>query len=164
MDSKRETVRLLKRLRLLIQLSEKTQQEIESQAGFSSGYLSQMLNGHIEVKIRHLLVILDSIEIRPAELFLQLFPRRRNRISDVLETFKRRSGSFDKSLVRELARLYGYGIESLDDLEDRLDRCEHVLTELDVWNESKKDPIGMSRANSDLSNYDSDLDLLNQKG
>ena len=94
-----------------------------------------MLNGHIEVKVRFLLVILDAIEVDPAELFLQLFPRRRNRMSEVLETFKRNSGSFERPLARELARLYGYGIESLEDLEERLERCEDVLTALDVINE-----------------------------
>ncbi|MEM7349581.1 MAG: helix-turn-helix transcriptional regulator [Acidobacteriota bacterium] len=119
---------------MLIQLSKRTQQEIEQRAGFSSGYVSQMLNGHIEIKVRHLLVVLDAIEVRPAELFLQLYPRRRDRASEVLATFKRRSGRFESSLARELARLYGYGIESLEDLEDRLERCEDVLSELDVIN------------------------------
>ena len=157
MDTKNETRRLLKRLRWMVQLSEATQHEIEVRAGFSRGYLSQMLNGHVEIKIWHLLTILDTIGVCPADLFFQLFPRRRSRVFEVLEAFRRSSQSFDRPLVTELARLYGFGIESLEDLEDRLDRCEDVLTMLDAWSDSsakerpeREDP-GLERSNRDDS-------------
>ncbi len=130
MDPKHETQRLLKWLRFLIQLSRHTQREIEIQVGFSRGYLSQLLNGHVEIKLRHLLLILDAIEIFPADLFFQLYPHGANRLREAMEGFRRESQSFEKSVVLDLARLYGSGIETLEDLEQRLSRCEDVLTEL----------------------------------
>ena len=129
-DPKQETRRLLKWLRFLIQLSEHNQSAIERLAGFSRGYLSQILNGHVDIKLRHLLLILDAIEIYPADLFFQLYPRKANRLREAMEGFSRGSQNFEKSVILDLARLYGSGIESLEDLEQRLERCEDVLTEL----------------------------------
>lgn len=132
MDPQHETRRLLERLRFLIQLSRHTQRDIERKAGFSRGYLSQLLNGHVGIKLRHLLLVLEALEIDPPDLFFDLYPRRRNRLRKAMEGFQRNSQSFEKSVVLDLARLYGSGIEALKDLEQRLARCEDVLTDLEV--------------------------------
>ncbi len=130
MDPKRETQRLLKWLRFLIQISERSQQEIEHQSSFSRGYLSQILNGRVELKLQHVLRILETIDVSPAELFFQAFPRRKSRVPEVLEGFRQHSHGFERELTWDLARLYGYGIESLEDLEVRLEKCEDVLAGL----------------------------------
>jgi len=132
MDARNETLRLLQGLRLLIQRSEHSQTKIEERARFSRGYLSQLLNGHVEIKLWHLLVTLEALGVSPADLFFQLFPRHRSRVPEVLEGFRSSSGKMDKSLMMELARLYGYGIESVEDLTQRLGRCEEVLDELEA--------------------------------
>ncbi len=132
MDVRNETQRLLQRLRLLIQLSKHSQANIEERAKLSRGYLSQILNGHVEIKLWHLLVVLEALGVSPADLFFQLFPRHRSRVPEVLEGFRSSSEKMDKSLMMELARLYGYGIESVEDLTERLGRCEEVLVELEA--------------------------------
>lgn len=130
MDSRKETRRLLKRLRVLIHVSARTQREIEQIAGFSRGYLSQILGGRAELKLRHLLMILEALDTCPADFFFQLFPRRRNRVLQALDGLRRDSRRFEQPLILDLARLYGYGIESLEDLERRLERCEDALERL----------------------------------
>lgn len=132
MDSRKETRRLIKWLRLVIGLSARNQREIEVRAGFSRGYLSQILGGRVDIKIWHLLVILDAIDTYPADFFFQLFPRRKNRTLEVLRCLRRRARGSDTPLVRDLARLYGYGLESLEDLDERLARCEDALAELNA--------------------------------
>ncbi len=130
MDPRRETQRLLKWLRFLIQISGQAQQEIEQRSNFSSGHLSQILNGRVDLKLQHVLRILEAIDVSPAELFFQVFPRRRSRVPEVLEGFRQRSQGFERELILDLARLYGYGIESLEDFETRLEKCEDVLAGL----------------------------------
>ena len=130
MDPRRETQRLLKWLRFLIQISGQAQQEIEQQSQFSRGYLSQILKGRVDLKLHHVLRILEAINVSPAELFFQVFPRRKSRVPEVLEGFRHHSQGFEKELILDLARLYGYGIESLEDLETRLEKCEDLLASL----------------------------------
>ena len=131
MDPQEEPRRLVQRLRLAVHLSPCTQRAIETRAGLSRGYLSQILNGHVEIKIWHLLVILDAIGTRPADFFFQLFPRRRHRTRKILKGLALAGRGLERPLVLELARLYGYGLESLEELELRLERCEDALAELD---------------------------------
>jgi transcriptional regulator with XRE-family HTH domain len=97
---------LLKGLRRRIQRSQFKQYQIEERAGFSSGYLSLLLKGAIELKYRHLLVIFKALEIEPSEFFGELFPHR---------------GS---------AAHASLGEETVLDLVDRVARCEAAIDEL----------------------------------
>ncbi len=119
--------RILDRIRLLIYLSDTTQREVESRIGFSRGYLSPILAGTVEMKYWQLLAILRAIELEPSEFFAQLFPRRRHRALEVLDDFRRQA---EQPLSRELAQLYAFGIESIVDFRERLERCEDALEEL----------------------------------
>ena len=123
------THRILDRIRLLIYLSDTTQREVESRVGFSRGYLSQILGGTVEIKYWQLLAILQAIDFEPSEFFAKLFPRRRHPALEVLDDFRRQAG---EPLSRDLAELFAYGIESIVDFRERLERCEDALEELAI--------------------------------
>lgn len=126
-----EVRRTLERLRFLIYMSSLNQRQVEARAGFSKGYLSQLLGGNIELKFRHLIAILDAAGVEPGAFFADLYPRRPNRLLQALDGFQSRSRPFDRPLRIQLARLYGIGLESLADLCERLDRCEDAFSELE---------------------------------
>ncbi len=60
-------------LRRLVQISGRTQRAIEQQNGFTRGYLSQVLQGHIELSARHVFGILFALEVQPEDFFRDLF-------------------------------------------------------------------------------------------
>ena len=123
------TREVMERLRLLIFATKITQAEIERRVGFSRGYLSQLLNGAVDMKLHHLLEIADAMGIEAGDFFAALFPRSRPAIFDALDDF-RRSSRRENPVSLELARLYGYGIETIEDLRRRLQRCEDALQDL----------------------------------
>jgi len=122
------TLRILECLRLEIYLSKITQREIERRVGFSGGYLSQLLGGTVELKLWQLLAILHAIGTDPASFFSEAFPRRRS--EEVITRLQPEGQGRAKPLSLELARLYGFGIESVADFRERLERCEDALDEL----------------------------------
>ncbi|RMH23485.1 MAG: hypothetical protein D6696_00400 [Acidobacteria bacterium] len=128
-----EVRRVLRRLRLLIFLSPLNQRQVEARAGFSRGYLSQIVCGNVDLKFRHLITILHAADIDPGAFFAELYPRRRSeRLQQVLDGFLRRSRPIDRLLRKQLVRLYGLGLESLEELYERLDRCEDAFSELEA--------------------------------
>ncbi len=60
-------------LRRLINDSGVTQRSIEEKNGFTQGYLSQVLKGHIALGARHILGVLFALGIPPQEFFNRLF-------------------------------------------------------------------------------------------
>ena len=63
---------LRRELRALVRESDYTQRQIEEQNGFAAGYLSQVLQGHIGLTVRHLCGILLALDIEPQELFTRV--------------------------------------------------------------------------------------------
>ena len=128
MDAQDTTHRIRERLRLLILRSPLTQRAVENRVGFSRGHLSQLLAGTLDLKYWHLLAILHAIEVEPSEFFAALFPRRRHPALEVLDDVACQTE--EGSLTYELTRLFASGIETLNDLGDRLVLCEEALDEL----------------------------------
>lgn len=121
------TFHILERVRFRLFLSNLTQREVEKRLGFSKGYLSQLFSGTVEIKYWQLLAILHAMGLDPSEFFAELFPRRHPAL-ETLADF--RDQAPQKSLSLELARLYAFGIETILDLYERLERCEVALGEL----------------------------------
>ncbi len=113
----------MRHLRDLIEDSDVPRREIEARSGFSRGYLAQLLCGNIDLKLSHLARILDSLGTSPGHFFAELYPYWPPR---------RRSARRRASLVvtRDVADIYGYGVESVRELRQRLERCEATLWEL----------------------------------
>jgi transcriptional regulator with XRE-family HTH domain len=121
---------LLEQLRLVVHYAPATQRQIEHKAGFSKGYLSQILRGHSEIKLSHVLAVIHALDLSPADFFAELFGERRYAASSLRSPSRRPSGEGSR-LGLELARLYGIGIESLDDFVQRLEACEGAFRELE---------------------------------
>ena len=60
-----EQVRL--KLRDCVKRAAVSQRQIEEAAGWSRGYLSQVLQGHITLTVAHLLIILDMLDLSVAQ-------------------------------------------------------------------------------------------------
>lgn len=111
---------VLDQLRWRIQCSSLTQRNLERQLGFSKGYLSQVLRGHVDLKLDHLLSLLEALELAPAAFF-----------SEVSEEPAPAAGpvEVEREIGAGLVGLYSVGLQSLDEIARRLDRCERLLAE-----------------------------------
>lgn len=69
-DEIRRAARLLESL---IQVTGESQEELERQLEASPGYLSRLLAGRVELKLRHILAILRVLEIEPSLFFQTLY-------------------------------------------------------------------------------------------
>jgi transcriptional regulator with XRE-family HTH domain len=117
------TQEVLDRLRWRIQCSPLTQRALERQLGFSKGYLSQVLRGHVDLKLDHLFSLLEALEVAPGEFFAAVAEDPANPPRNAEEEMAFTGGR------ESLSRLYSFGLQSIDDFERRLERCEEALGE-----------------------------------
>jgi transcriptional regulator with XRE-family HTH domain len=61
---------------LALRLLDVTNREIESQKGWSHGYLSRILSGNIELRMEHVLDIASILGMAPAEFFDLAWPHK----------------------------------------------------------------------------------------
>ena len=64
--------RLRAELRRRVRESDLTQRAIEERNGFTRGYLSQVLQGHVTLTARHVFGILFALDIEPGSFFQRL--------------------------------------------------------------------------------------------
>lgn len=121
-EAAHQTREVLDRLRLLIHYSPEIQRNIEQRAGFSRGYLSQILTGNLPLRVEHLLALVLALDLEPAEFFDGLFTERRYQMRRPGGPPRRRDAT--QALSLELAKRYGVGLDSLDDLLRRLEDYE----------------------------------------
>lgn len=119
---------VVEEIRRMVGSSGLSHRVVETRAGFSRGYLSQLLSGRRDLKIRHVLAILGAIDRLPGELFGRVYPERR---FPALSHFQETSSPLSEETGELLERLYGSGVESLNELRRRLARCERAVTELE---------------------------------
>lgn len=65
---------ILDTLRLVLRLLEITNRHVESEMGWSHGYLSRIFAGNIELRVSHVLEMTAVIGLHPAELFDLVWP------------------------------------------------------------------------------------------
>lgn len=70
-DEVRQAARLLESL---IQTAGVPESELERRLDVSAGYVGRVLSGEIELKLRHILSFLRTLEIEPALFFESLYP------------------------------------------------------------------------------------------
>jgi transcriptional regulator with XRE-family HTH domain len=87
-----EIQRLLHVLRVAMRILDVSNRDIEKKLGFSYGYLSRLFAGSIELKVEHVLQILEVLGLTPAEFFQLAYPRKTAppseaavRMKDILE-------------------------------------------------------------------------------
>ncbi len=105
-----------------------SQRQVERRAGFSRGYLSQLLAGNVDLKVRHILSVLDALGIAPGQFFASLYPRTGRA---ALSAFQNRHGQEAFTKADDLDAFHELGIESLAGLRQRLERCERVVAQLE---------------------------------
>ena len=74
-DQDEEAVRLL--LRRMITGSGWTLQQIDDRLGLARGYMCRLLGGSMRLTFRHILLILQLIDIQPGEFFQGVYSARR---------------------------------------------------------------------------------------
>lgn len=120
---------VLQELRRMIKRSEYSQRQVEEMAGFSKGYLSQLLARNLDLKVWHVLAILDVFKMSPSDFFERLYPGASR--AAALESFTDRSEPLADDLDKAITNLYRAGSESLSRLRERLERCEQAVAELE---------------------------------
>lgn len=119
-----EIKRVLGRLRDLVEDSEVHRHTVDEHLGHAPGYLSQLLAGTIDLKYRHLVTILDAIGCAPERFFDKVYPLpfpqhppgpKLPELATLLQ------------LNRDGVGVYGLGIEAMDEMRCRLERCEATL-------------------------------------
>lgn len=121
---------ILEELRLMIRRSELSQRQVEEAAGFSRGYLSQLLAQNLDLKVWHLLAILDIFGEHPGEFFDRVRPGLRR--PDPLAAFASRPAPAGDELTASIDRLYHVSIDSLAQLRRRLERIDGAMEELEA--------------------------------
>lgn len=71
-----EVVRLTNLLSATVKFSNITQREVERKLGLSSGSLSRLFSGGIELKVKHILDICEVIGFPPSRFFHAAYPQR----------------------------------------------------------------------------------------
>lgn len=87
----REVVRLRELLRNAIRLSGVTNRAIERHLGMSQGSLSRLLAGGIELKVKHILEIVEILGLPPGEFFRIAYPEEAQPTS-ALQAFQKALG------------------------------------------------------------------------
>lgn len=129
-----EAARVLRRLADLVEDSDLRRREIEHRAGFNKGYLSQLLWGNVELKVWHVLALLDALGKSPAEFFALLYPLRKPPISPAAAAGLR--------VNADVVCIYSLGIESIEMLRARLGACEQGLRRLLAESPLELLPVG----------------------
>lgn len=86
--------RIRRELRALIRESGWTQRRVEEANGFTPGYMSQVLKGHITLTVRHLWGILLAIGVQPAEFVARVDGR--NSAEELRERMDRYEALLDR--------------------------------------------------------------------
>jgi transcriptional regulator with XRE-family HTH domain len=83
--SEEQVARLTSVLRSAIRLSEFSNRDLERKLGFSGGYLSRLFGGQIDIKLSHILTVLDIIGLYPSEFFQMAFPSAESEPSPLMK-------------------------------------------------------------------------------
>jgi len=68
-----------------------TRKDLDQRLGAGPGYVSQVLKGRMELKLRHILAILRALDVEPALFFQTLYPESRPATDQVvMEEFLKR--------------------------------------------------------------------------
>lgn len=129
-DWKQETEPALREIRRLLKEAGMSQRRLEERAGFSRGYVSQLLGRNLDLKMFHVLAMLDALGEDVGEFFSRTYPSAGKR-RRALDEFQLQSGPLSEEIDEILGRLYKYGVDSLRHLRERLARCEKRVAQIE---------------------------------
>ncbi len=90
--------RLREELRRTVRESGSTQRTIEEANGFTRGYLSQVLQGHVTLTARHAFGVLLALGVSPQDFFHRLFDDRQQGRPEVLSEIRDRMARYDAAI------------------------------------------------------------------
>jgi len=86
-----EVRRATKLLETVMQAAGLTRKDLDQRLGAGPGYVSQVLTGRMELKLRHILAILRALDVEPSLFFQTLYPDARPSTDQaVMEEFLKR--------------------------------------------------------------------------
>src|SRR5689334_23389548 len=86
-----EVRRATKLLETVMQAAGLTRKDLDQRLGAGPGYVSQVLTGRMELKLRHILAILRALDVEPSLFFQTLYPDSRPSTDQaVMEEFLKR--------------------------------------------------------------------------
>lgn len=86
-----EIQRALDLLKRVVKSLGPTRQQLEREIGMSSGWASKVLNGEIELRVRHILTVLEVCGVEPWRYFAAAFPQPGVEERSVTTLFQARS-------------------------------------------------------------------------
>lgn len=69
-----EIRRCAKMLESVVRMDGLSARQLEDKLGYGAGTVNRLFSGKIELKLRHILLILDVIRIPPSQFFREVFP------------------------------------------------------------------------------------------
>jgi hypothetical protein len=118
LDHQEDIRRLANALRTLIRLSSVSHRHIERELGLSTGYLTRILAGQVQLRVIHVLGVCHIIGLPPASFFAALYPPAPP--ASVAEA----------RLLRGLGHLHPKPATQARDPESLLSEIQDFLTEL----------------------------------
>jgi hypothetical protein len=119
-----EVRRLAEVLATVLRVARRTRQSVEHDLDLSSGYLSKILGGTVDLRVRHILAISEAAGMDPANFFSLAYPPReqdsetRRFIANVQAAMGQQpalalepSAEFDEAVRRSLARILGFRLD-----------------------------------------------------
>jgi len=129
-DWKQETEPALQEIRRLLKEAGISQRRLEERVGFSRGYVSQLLGRNLDLKLLHVLAMLNALGEDVGEFFSRTYPAAEKR-RRALDEFQLQSGPLTDEIDQLLGHLYRYGADSLRDLRQRLEHCEERVAQIE---------------------------------
>jgi hypothetical protein len=116
-----EIQRIAEVLATVVRISGRTRQSLEDRMRLSSGYLSKILGGTVELRVRHILMIAEAVGLSPGDVFRVAYPQpessgeeARRLLAGIRAALGQRgprpepSVNFDEEVKRSLGRLLGF--------------------------------------------------------
>lgn len=129
-DWRDQTEPALHEIRRILERTGVTQRHLEERLGFSRGYLSQLLSRNLDLKLWHVLAILDGLGEAPGSFFARVYPGYHRSPLDRLEEDMT---PLSEEIDATLARLYGRAkVDSPRQFRDRLAVCEEKILRLEA--------------------------------
>jgi transcriptional regulator with XRE-family HTH domain len=76
LDPDEESRRLARLLRQLLKLDHRSVRSVEQNLGLGSSALGKVLNGNIRLQVSHVFMILNVLEMTPAQFFYTAYPQK----------------------------------------------------------------------------------------
>ena len=127
-----ETLRLAGMVKTLAKSKRRSIRSVEQQMGVSTSIFHKVLKGDVTFHIRHLLMMLDALEIDWAEFFHMAYPRTSA------------SAARGDSLLGDLDRALGAGRPAAEEISDAVfeERVKRVLAHLGMLPEEDETELG----------------------